>query len=87
MVHNMFNITQARFQKLKSRAGKRKSQQANSVVGSSDKTMRAIEMEGQRHGNDKANFTHNWLSNEEGTFTLTKKLVNKLKQFPDTWEG
>jgi len=55
----MFNITQARFQKLKSRAGKRKSQQANSVVGSSDKTMRAIEMEGQKHGNDKANFTHN----------------------------
>ncbi len=59
MVHNMLNITQARLQKLKSRAGKDKSQLANSVVGSSDKTMRAIEMEGQRHGNDIANFTHN----------------------------
>ncbi len=59
MVHNMLNITQARLQKLKSRAGKHKSKLANSVVGSSDKTMRAIEMEGQRYGNDKANFTHN----------------------------
>lgn len=40
----MMNIRKARLQKLKSKAGK--SLLANSVAGSSDKTMRMMEMEG-----------------------------------------